>query len=152
MSSIWLKVTSWCGAGYWPGVAITQVCFNCRRHGILYPKNSPCSLFLFSLNSRSFSLNWFAPRECTYNLVHPLCTFRVYDGDELNHALLAAPDGKLHVDEIEEGHQVVRKAEVKEIFGLYDLGCSQPWPRNESPNVIDARWAITWPMIKKKET
>ena len=65
---------------------------------------------------------------------------------------LIAPVGKLPRDiakeEIQEFWQDVSKANVKEIVGLYDLGCFNRWPRRRSNNIIDARWVITWKVIE----
>ena len=61
---------------------------------------------------------------------------------------LTTPEGKLPRDmtkeEIQENWQEVGKAKIKEISGLYDLGCFKRFPRNRSHNIIDARWVITW--------
>ena len=37
---------------------------------------------------------------------------------------------------------------VKEIYGLFDLGCFQRYPRARARNISDARWVITWNMIE----
>lgn len=62
-----------------------------------------------------------------------------------------ADTGKLPRDmtreEILDNWQDVSKAKVKEITGLYDLGCFKRCPRHISKNIIDARWAIIWKMI-----
>ena len=42
----------------------------------------------------------------------------------------------------------VEAAKIKDINGLYDLGCFQRHPRAKSHNIIDARWVITWKMIE----
>ena len=42
----------------------------------------------------------------------------------------------------------VKAIKIKEIQGLFDLGCFQRHPRAKSHNIIDARWAITWKMIE----
>ena len=52
------------------------------------------------------------------------------------------------LDEIRENWQEVNTVKVKDINGLYDLGCFKRWPRNRSRNIIDARWAITRKMIE----
>ena len=39
-------------------------------------------------------------------------------------------------------------ATVKEISGLYDLGCFRRWPRFKSKNIINARWVTIWKMIE----
>ena len=50
-------------------------------------------------------------------------------------------------EEIAENWREVNAAKVKEIPGLYELGCFKRWPRFKSKNAIDARWAIMWKMI-----
>ena len=56
---------------------------------------------------------------------------------------LVTPTGKLFRDmtreEIQENWQDVSKAEVKEIAGLSDFGCSKRCLRHKSNNIIDAR-------------
>ena len=63
-------------------------------------------------------------------------------------AYLVEPKGKFPRDmtkeEIQENWREVRQGKVKEIGGLYELGCFKRWPRNKSHNIIDARWVITW--------
>ena len=51
-------------------------------------------------------------------------------------------------EEINENWKDVSVAKVKEIAGLYDLGCFKRWPRHKSDNIIDARWVITWNVIE----
>ena len=51
-------------------------------------------------------------------------------------------------EEIAENPREVSAAKVKEIAGVYDLGCFKRWPRHRSDNIIDARWLITWKMIE----
>ena len=62
------------------------------------------------------------------------------------------PEAKLlrgmAMEEIEANWQDVNKAKVKEINGLFDLGCFQRYPRAKSHNIIDARWVITWRAIE----
>ena len=64
---------------------------------------------------------------------------------------LTVPEGKLLRDmtkeEVLANWQDVSKAQVKEINGLYDLGCFQRFPRTRAHDIIDARWVITWKMI-----
>ena len=50
------------------------------------------------------------------------------------------------IEEINDNWQEVSKATVKEISGLYDLGCFKRYPRHKSHNIIDDRWVITWNM------
>ena len=67
-------------------------------------------------------------------------------------AFLATPTGTLLRDtakeEIQQNWEDVSKAKVKEITGLYDLGCFKRWPRHKSNNIIDARWVIIWKLIE----
>ena len=44
--------------------------------------------------------------------------------------------------------QDVNKSKVKEIMGLFDLGCFQRYFRNTAHNIIDARWVIFRKMIE----
>ena len=61
------------------------------------------------------------------------------------------PEGKLPRDmtleEVLANWQDVNKAKVKEIIGLYDLGCFQRFPRAKAHHMIDARWVTTWKVI-----
>lgn len=63
------------------------------------------------------------------------------EGDKLEHLYLATPDGKIPrdmtTDEIMANYQEVRKANVTEINGLFELGCFQRWPRSRSHKMID---------------
>ena len=72
--------------------------------------------------------------------------------EPLDHAYLKVFEGRLPRDtakeEIQENDQEIRKAKVKEINGLYDLGCFKRWPRNNSHNIIGARGVITWKGIE----
>ena len=65
---------------------------------------------------------------------------------------MTMPEGKLPRDmtkeEILANWEDVSKAKVKEIQGLFDLGCFQRLPRAKAHNIIDARWVITWKMIE----
>ena len=51
-------------------------------------------------------------------------------------------------EEIQENYKEVREANVKEMYGLYELGCVKRWPRKQSHNIIDARWVIIWKVIE----
>ena len=41
-----------------------------------------------------------------------------------------------------------QRQKVKEIAGLYDLGCFKRWARFKANSIIDAHWVITWTMIE----
>ena len=61
------------------------------------------------------------------------------------------PPGKLPRDmtkeEVGDNWKDVSKANVREITGLYEFGCSKRCPRHISKNINNARWVITWKMI-----
>lgn len=72
--------------------------------------------------------------------------------DTAEQICLKIPEGKSPRDmtreEIQENHEEVRQAKVKEINGLYEIGCSKRWPIIWFHNIIDARWVITWKIIE----
>ena len=53
----------------------------------------------------------------------------------------------LSSQEVKEFPQEVSTAKLKELEGLYDLGCFKRHPRNQSGKIIDSRWVITWKLI-----
>ena len=65
---------------------------------------------------------------------------------------LTVPAGKLPIDmireEVQEKWVDVAKAKVKELTGLYDLGCFKFRPRRQRKNIIHARLAVTWKTIE----
>ena len=69
-----------------------------------------------------------------------------------NQLYLVVPEGELSGgtsnEEIQENCKEVGEAKIKEINGLYELGCSKRWPIKQSHNIIYARWVIIWKMIE----
>lgn len=74
------------------------------------------------------------------------------DGETLDHAYPKIPAGKLHRDMAQEDvleiRGEVRKAKVKAINGVYELGCFKRCIRSRYHNIIGARWFIKWKMIE----
>ena len=70
------------------------------------------------------------------------------DGDKLDQLYLAMPEGKLSrdmaIDEIKEHYREVRKAKIKEINRLYDLGCVKRWLRRKIHDIKGARCVVIW--------
>ena len=73
------------------------------------------------------------------------------DVDDIVWNYLTVAKGKLLRDmireEIAENWVDVSKAKVKEMVGVYELGCFKRWPRYRSNSIIDASWVTTWKMI-----
>lgn len=42
----------------------------------------------------------------------------------------------------------INKSKLKEIKGLYDLGCFERRRRDQCTNIIDARWVATWKLVE----
>ena len=74
------------------------------------------------------------------------------EGDPVDPSYLALPEGKFFSgaaeDEIQDIHQEVRNAKVKEVAGPFHLGCFKRWPGIRKNNIIDARWVATWKSIE----
>ena len=49
--------------------------------------------------------------------------------------------------EIQQNWQEIRKAKIKEINGLYEIGCLKRQLRHQSHNITDAKWAIPCKML-----
>ena len=84
----------------------------------------------------------------------PVLIARLEAEEERNWSYLVPPAeiGKLPRgiarEEINENWKDVFAAKVKEIAGLYGLGCFKRWPRHTASIIIDARWVITWKLIE----
>ena len=50
-------------------------------------------------------------------------------------------------EEIKANSFPIGEAKLKEIKGLFELGCFKRVPRASCRNIIDARWVITWKLI-----
>ena len=74
------------------------------------------------------------------------------EGDLSQHvSYLTVPEGifprDMAVETIKTIYKEMRKANVKEVAGLFGLGCFKRWPRHKSNKIIDARWVVTWNLI-----
>ena len=73
-------------------------------------------------------------------------------GDALDHLDIKMPEANLPRDMaiagVKDSCHGVRKVKVKEINGLYVLGCFQRWLMHRSHDIIDARWDFIWKMIE----
>lgn len=54
----------------------------------------------------------------------------------------------METEEVRAFPAVVDAGKLKEIQGLYELGCFTRNPRASCRNIIDSRWLITWKMVE----
>ena len=100
-------------------------------------------------------LDFFPNLKLSYKIILLLETALVHDGWYLSKpgtkGLVPLSSGKIPRDltreEILANPEPINAGKLKEIQGLFDLGCFVRCPRAQCKNIIDARWVTTWKMV-----